>query len=119
MELFAWLGLSADQAFCEQALERCSIKKLNEAAVSSSMPIPGQKNPQGFFRKGKAGTWRSELSGNEVRIVEHVCHDLMVAAGYEPERNGRGAPLRLPIHDGLQRIRESLDWQLQKLLHRI
>jgi hypothetical protein len=33
--------------------------------------------------------------------------------------NGRAAPLRLPLHDALQRVRESVDWQLQKLLQKV
>jgi hypothetical protein len=42
----------------------------------------------------------------------------MQSAGYSLIAGGRRS-FRIPLHDALQRVRESVDWQLQKLLYRV
>src|SRR5262249_11522215 len=47
--------------------------------------------PRGFFRKGEVSGWKAEMSGSEVRALEHLAGELMRALGYETV-TPRGAP---------------------------
>ena len=81
------LGLSADAAFLEKAVETCSIDRMKK----SSGVAPG-----GFFRKGQVAGWREELSRGEIRMIEHVAGDLMRELGYDlVNRPPVPAPVRL------------------------
>lgn len=127
-DVLGWLGLSADREFCRDAVRACELERVRNRArkerdaddSSTGLPLPGRRSPEGFFRRGRVGGWREDLSDSDVRIVEHLCADLMDELGYEPLSGGRGRrPIRIPLHDVLQRVREGIDWQLQKLLFRV
>lgn len=113
-----WLGLSWDRADCEAAVEACELAKLSSQKASGPLPVPGEKSPAGFFRRGEVGGWSEDLPHRHVRIVETVCAGVMAELGYQPTTSGsvRG---RIRAHDGLQRVREAFDWRLQKLLRRV
>lgn len=114
--LYKQLGLSADEDLCSGAVEACRIDRLRQKEERSDRPVPGTDTPDNFFRKGQAGGWRSELSNSHVRLVEMVCGDLMRDVGYEPETVPTMLTrARLGLHDGIRRLRESLDWQLYRL----
>ena len=117
--VFEWLGIPRDLAFCDQAVATCEINKLKKTSKEEGLPIPGEKNPKDFFRNGAVGGWKSELTRGEIRVIEYICREAMRGTGYDLMLNGRAAPLRLPLHDALQRVRESVDWQLQKLLQKV
>lgn len=116
VRLYGELDLSNSREECVRAVEACRLEKLQNEAQSSDRPLPGEGSPEGFFRKGKAGGWKDELTTSTVRVIERVCGDEMTALGYQPvARTGPGTRARILIHDILKRIRESLDWQLQRL----
>ena len=116
--ILEWLGLPAETTFCEEAVAACELSKLREGADPKTMP--GERAPRDFFRKGAPGGWRGDLSRTDARIVEHVCAPLMQELGYAPVMGGNAArPLRIPLHDTLCRLREAVDWQLQRLSYRI
>ena len=114
-----WLGLDADARFCDDAVAACDINRLRDGANGKDMPLPGEKSPREFFRKGAPGGWRGELSRADVRIVEQLCGPLMQELGYAPATSGGRRPLRIPVHDALCRVREAVDWQLQRLSYHI
>lgn len=72
--IFEWIGLPADEALCRRAVEACSFEKVK---ASSKLA------PKGFFRSGKSEGWRDEMSARELRVVEHLCGELMRELGYE------------------------------------
>lgn len=114
-----WLGLDVDHDAIERAVAACEFKELRKLKGSDQMPLPGTKSPEGFFRKGEVGGWRTELSKSEVRAIEYIAGPLMRELGYL-STNGRSvAPARVRLHDGLQRVRESIDWQLARLIQRL
>jgi len=118
--IHAWLGVASDAAACRAAVAACDFKQLKQGANSKSMPLPGDRSPKDFFRSGAAGGWINELSAGAVRIIEHVCAPLMAELRYpRSKRTGVGTAARISVHDGVQRVRESIDWQLQRLLWRI
>lgn len=118
--IFDWLGLHADRERCEAAARACELSRLRRNARRARMPVPGERSPAGFFRKGTVGGWRDDLSAADLRVVEFICRETMIDLGYEPVlRERRSPPLALRLHDAIQRVRESVDWQLERLLRRV
>ncbi len=119
-EILCWLEIPKPAEECRAMVNSCELNKLQTGAIGKEMPIPGNRSPRGFFRNGTVGGWRDDLTAEEVRVIEYLCGPTMRETGYETmgPQSSR-PPLRISLHDGLQRIRESIDWQLEKLLYRI
>ncbi len=118
--LLRWLGLPADDEFVAEAIRNCDLKRLRKDADGADLPVPGKRSPKGFFGKGSVGGWRETLGARGGRLVESVCYDTMISCGYQPEQVRNGRPTtRIVLHDAVRRIRESIDWQLQRLLFRL
>lgn len=115
-----WLDLPVETDFVEQAVRACDLQRLKKDSDDSGRPVPGGRSPQGFFGKGSVGGWRDVLGTGGGRQVESVCHDLMQSLGYAPELVQSGKKtLRIAAHDGIRRVRDSVDWRFQQLLFRI
>ncbi len=117
-----WLGLEASAAEVESHVEACRLQRLQKrgAGGDGGLPVPGRTIPSGFFRRGEVGGWAQDLSRSEVRMVEAIASPLMEELGYRP--TGSATPAvraRLAVHDGVARLRDSVDWQLQRLLRRV
>ena len=117
-DVLDWLGVPMSAADCEAAVQACSLDRLSKENVGSALPLPGEKSPTGFFRNGSSGGWRSELSNADVRAIEQVCGETMEVLGYERVAGGRRS-LRVPLHRAVVRLREGIDWQLEKMARRI
>ncbi len=120
--VLSWLGLSADEHDVARFVEACRLQRLQktEEKSAANWPMPSRKVPAGFFRKGEVGGWRSDLTAAEARIVEAIAGSIMEDAGYERQMNGgTRATARIRLHDTLSRVRESVDWQLQRLLRKV
>jgi hypothetical protein len=116
-----WLGLATDAASCAEAVAACDFSRLKEvSAKKTDMPLPSSQSPKEFFRSGVAGSGLRDLSGGQLRVLEHICGELMDELGYARAGSaGVGTRLRIAAHDGLFRVRESFDWQLQRLLRKV
>ncbi|MGH7446770.1 MAG: sulfotransferase domain-containing protein, partial [Longimicrobiales bacterium] len=120
MGVLEWLRLPSSRSECEEAVAACDFNRLQKRKAADDLPLPGSESPKGFFRNGQAGGWKSELSSSDVRVIEHICGPLMAGLGYErTTRTARVRPMKMLVHDGIQRTRESIDWQLQRLLMRM
>lgn len=117
--ILEWLEIPEPLERCEEMARACDLGKLQAGTTGRDLPIPGRKSPVGFFRKGTVGGWRDDLPPADVRIIEHLCEEGMRECGYEPVSRAGRAPIRVPLHDAIQRVRESIDWQLEKLLYRV
>jgi hypothetical protein len=93
-DIFTWLGLDVDSGFCERAIEACAIEKLR--AKTANAPWSLEREPENFYRKGTAESWRDDLSLSDVRVIEYIAGDLMDALGYEASRPRR-KPLSLTL----------------------
>jgi hypothetical protein len=124
--LFDWLSLEASPGFCAEAVEACAIEKLKRGDGSGSQPWEVGKEPEGFFRAGKAEGWREELSKGAIRVIEHEAGTLMDELQY-PRVFKRGRrPFRSWCHDlfrtshGAGRdLGERVAWRLRRLESRI
>ncbi len=115
-----WLELPADRAFCEEAVEACSIEKLRKASSAVKSPWSLGNEPQGFFRKGTANAWREDLSAGELRLVEHITGDLMAELGYTPVfRLKRRRPVSLVVRETYGWVRERLRWRLGTAIRKL
>jgi hypothetical protein len=115
-----WLGVMSDRSTCEAAVAACDFSKLKEATNTRELPLPGDRSPKDFFRSGSAGTGLRELPRRQLARLEHVCGSLMEELGYRRvTHTGARARARIALHDGVQRVRESIDWQLQRLLRKV
>jgi len=110
----AWLERPWDHQDVETAVQACEFSRLQKENGNAEL-LPASNSPATFFRRGKVGGWRDELSRSDVRVIEQICGALMEPLRYERITNGRKS-LRIPLHDGIQRLRESVDWQLEKLV---
>jgi hypothetical protein len=118
-ETFAWLGIRRSAEVCEGYVRDCDLNVLRGGGGRGELPIPSERTPAGFFRRGVSGGWRQELRRHEIRTIEHICKQAMQELGYEAVMRTRGRPARIRMHDTLQRVRESIDWQLAKLQLRV
>lgn len=84
--VFSWIGLEADAAFCERAIELCRFDRLQSGSDAEARrnPCATDTFADGFFRRGRADAWREDLSPEEAEVVEWRTFELMVELGYRP-----------------------------------
>ncbi len=107
--LYRWLGLEADAAFSARAFAACAIDKMQKNVEA----------PRGFFRKGSADAWRSEVPAAALKIVEHIAREPMQRLGYACVTNPSARrPLRLWAYDStakaMSRVRTGLSPELRR-----
>lgn len=126
-EIFRWIGLPADRSLCEQAIEACRIEHLRAPVETTAKPWSLESEPPGFFRKGEAEGWRTEMPRAHVRIVEYVAGDLLDELGYDRLFGStRRRPSRVMIYSAVKRFRrllryvaEGMDWRLREMLKKL
>lgn len=126
-DVLEWLEIPQDEGFCRDAAEACALDRLRKKSTSpsgeensGSMPVPGGRSPKGFFGRGSVGGWKDRIGRRNARSVESVCYGLMKELGYEPVLVSSGRRTsRILLHDAIKRVRESVDWQLQRLLEHV
>ena len=88
MRLFAWLGEPVSREEAESYVAASAFEKVRPT-VSSPEDVDAQ-----FYRRGEVDSWRRELSGSDIAIIERLTRKQMAELGYEP---------RTPIEEGLRR----------------
>jgi hypothetical protein len=78
--VFQWLELQSDADLCRRAIDACTLDKLKARAVPA--PWPAHIQPEGFYRKGSACSWREDLPKADIDLVEEVAGPLMKELGY-------------------------------------
>ena len=80
--VFAAIGLECTDEQLEAALEQTRFERLRASEAERGFRETSPKTRE-FFRKGKAGGWREELSETQVEAVEADHAEMMGALGYE------------------------------------
>jgi hypothetical protein len=87
-ELIDWLGLTWSDAEVNAALEKNSPGAAR-AGQGTPIPLGGAfagggvvKEPEGFIRQARAGTWRTDLSAADKLAVWRVARSSMAQVGY-------------------------------------
>lgn len=78
MRLFAWLGDPVERAEAEAYVAASAFDKVRPKAGSEE-DVDAQ-----FFRRGETDSWRRELSGSDIAIIERLTRKQMAELGYEP-----------------------------------
>lgn len=100
-----FLELPTSDEQCRDAIEACSLDRLRKSS----------HGPRGFFRKGEAKGWRSELPRSKVARIEYETASLMTELGYERAFvTGNQKPFPMRVRDFIRRKR----WALQRRLAR-
>jgi len=114
-----WMSVPHDNAALAAAVDACDLSRLR-SNQGEGKPMPSERPPSGFFGKGAVGGWSETLGRSGARMVEKVCFPLMEELGYSPVIVKNGKPLlRIGIHDAVRRVRDSIHWQLTRLLARL
>ena len=78
MRLFAWLGEPVSREEAESYVAASAFDK-----VRPTVSAPEEVDAQ-FFRRGEVDSWRRELSGSDIAIIERLTRKQMAELGYEP-----------------------------------
>jgi hypothetical protein len=107
-QLLSWLEVDSDREFCARTIARCNIENLRNASEEVAAPWPLESEPTNFFRRGVPDGWRNELASGEIRAVEHVAGDIMESFGYERSVPISRKPVRVSIHDFVEKSAHGL-----------
>ena len=90
--LFEFCGIHTTPEDCVSIYERFSFANIKSSYRQISSIIrsgeierrygPQLEEPEGFFREGEAGTWKTVLTKRQCRIIEEVAGDLLEELGY-------------------------------------
>lgn len=78
MRLFGWRGETLGREEAEAYVAACAFEKTRPAVASEQ----GADNRP--HRRGEADSWRRELSGQDIAIIERLTRKQMAELGYEP-----------------------------------
>lgn len=115
--IYDWLHLPVEPDGIRRAVEETTLEKLRNSSVETA-EVQSAPQPPGFYRSGVAGGWRSELSGSDLAAVEEICAPLMDQLGYSRALTGRGGSTKRRLFDGIERVRDAVDWRLDALQRR-
>lgn len=82
LRVLEWLGVQATATEAGDYIGMCSIGGLRQGSVAAPWELTSE--PDDFFRRGEVDSWREELSGVEIAIVERLARKEMAELGYEP-----------------------------------
>ncbi|HEX8234309.1 MAG TPA: sulfotransferase [Caulobacteraceae bacterium] len=74
-EMFAHLGVPANEAVVAHAVDASSFEKLSGRK-------PGEEARLSFFRKGVAGDWKDRLDEQALALIDSICGDQLPSEGY-------------------------------------
>ncbi len=79
-----YLGIEYDEKSFKKALEQTEFSKMQMKEKKHG--FREKRNETNFFRKGKAGSWRTELPKHLVYKIEEQSHTIMEKYGYKLSR---------------------------------
>ena len=112
-KILSWLELTQSADFPARAIEVCQIDRLRTASAETFAPWALEKEPEAFFRRGEAESWRRELTPSQVRIIEYLLGDLMVGLDYPRET---GTRLRKPVAVRAREVYDATEWRFRQWL---
>lgn len=81
MRLFEWLGEPIERAEAKACVAAAAFDQMRPNKPSARKK---KKVDKQFFRRGEVDSWRKELSGSDIAIVERLTRKQMARLGYEP-----------------------------------
>lgn len=81
MRIFSLVGIPIQLHDAEAYVKACSIDNYRPRPVDRRTKKRADKH---FFRRGEVDSWRRELSGSDIAIIERLTRNQMAELGYEP-----------------------------------
>jgi hypothetical protein len=81
--LFAWLKEPISDEEAAGYVAACAFDKMRRPVTST------EEADKLFYRRGGVDSWRRELSGSDIAIIERLTRKQMAALGYEPVAGSR------------------------------
>jgi aryl sulfotransferase len=82
LPVFNSIGLECDRAMLTAAVEHTAFERLQAAEAGQRFRESSRRAPS-FFRQGRSGGWRTELSPEQVAALEADHGEMMERFGYE------------------------------------
>lgn len=114
-DIFRWMGLAANQDFCQRAVAECGLERLRQKRDGLKSQGLASVDGADFFRKGKADSWTRELSRRQVEAVEYIAGDLMRECGYTTSTRS-AASHRKPLYLKWDELLSSLEWRANRVV---
>jgi len=77
-------GLPCRPADIESAVEASRFENMRKAEEKFGLGTPVADPTERFVRRGKIGSWKEELTGDDLRALEERFGETMVKVGYHP-----------------------------------
>jgi hypothetical protein len=81
--VLGFAGLNVSDEKIGRAVEASRFERMRESEEKFGVRNKGGEEVERFVRKGKAGSWRDEMSEDEVRVLEEKYGEVMRAVGYQ------------------------------------
>ena len=78
MNLFEWIGEPITAANAKAYVDAAAFDKVRPPALLR------EEADRQFYRRGRVDSWRQELAGSEVAIIERLTRKQMAEFGYQP-----------------------------------
>jgi hypothetical protein len=108
VRLFGLLEVRLQRHDAEAYVKACSIDRHRAPPVDRRAEKRLDKR---FFRRGEVDSWRRELSGPDIAIIERLTRKQMAALGYEPVAGRRDrmiAEARLQAHRAANKLAKAM-----------
>lgn len=80
-----FLEIDCTKSEVKKALDKCKFERLQEQEQEKGFREKAPKS-KAFFRKGKVGSWREELTAKQAKRIIEFNRDMMIKLGYIDEQ---------------------------------
>ena len=81
--MLAFIGLPIDEARLKRAVEQADFSRLQRRERETGFQeAPANTRSGRFFREGRSGQWRTEMSERQIQRLSGYCAETMAALGY-------------------------------------
>jgi hypothetical protein len=85
--IVAFIGLPVEEERIGRAVARADFSRLQrQEREEGFQEAPAHTRSGRFFREGRAGQWRAEMSPDQIARLAGICGETMVRLGYEDPR---------------------------------
>lgn len=112
MKIFNWIGVSSDLSIYEDIIHNTNFEAIQQQTQGTPWDLTAE--PDGFFRRGIADSWKSDLDWRQIAAIEDGAGQTMRSLGYVPITQGRGTLDRIR-----ERCREGVAWRLARWNRRL
>jgi hypothetical protein len=85
--IVAFIGLPVEEERIIRAVARADFSRLQrQEREGGFQEAPAHTRSGRFFREGRSGQWRNEMSPEQIELLAGICGETMIRLGYEDPR---------------------------------